>query len=46
MIGAAAIKIGEGVATVVTVNSTAGQYEMPLLRCSYELNMKLHRKLY
>jgi hypothetical protein len=32
MIGAAAIKVGEGVATVVTVNSTAGQYQMPLLR--------------
>jgi hypothetical protein len=32
MIGAVAIKIGEGVATVVTVNSTQGQRQMPLLR--------------
>lgn len=32
LIGAAAIKVGEGVASVVTLNSTQGQYEMPSLR--------------
>jgi hypothetical protein len=32
MIGAAAVKIGEGVATVVTLSSSVGQNQMPLLR--------------
>ena len=32
MIGAAAVKIGEGVATIVAVRSTKGQSQMPVMR--------------